>query len=134
MLTKAQSAEELWKPQEAISNYQLAAKISKELGEFETSRLISEKAKELRRRMQLLKKKSLTQKRIRMDEVEILEISKEANEALQIATIAEEEQRWEDAIEHYQIVIQKSYEMGDTERAKAFEEKIMKLKRGNGNH
>lgn len=67
-------------------------------------------------------------KKIRIDEYKLQELEEEAKNALEIAVIAEEEQRWSDAIEYYQIVIQKNYEMGDIERSKAFEKKIEKLK------
>ncbi len=56
-------------------------------------------------------------------------MAEEAKEALQIAIIAEEEHRWNDALEAYQKVIQINYEMGDIERAKAFEEKLNEITR-----
>ena len=127
LLKKAKSAEQSWDIQEVISNYHLAANISKDLGEFEKARQISEKITEIKRQSQFLKKKSLVNKKIRIDETALLDLSKDAEEALEIAIIAEEEQRWADAIEAYRIVIQKNQEMGDLEKAKAFEEKLLTL-------
>jgi hypothetical protein len=128
LLEKAKAAEALWNSQEALSNYQLAAKLSNDLGEFETARQILARITELKRRLHLLKRKSLEHKKIRIDEYRLRELEEEAKNALEIAVIAEEEQRWFDAIKYYQIVVQKNYEMDDTERAQAFETKIEKLK------
>ena len=78
--------------------------------------------------MQSLKKKTLTERKIRISETLALELNEEAKEMLQIAIIAEEEERWEDALEAYKVIVQKNYEMGDNERARAFEEKITRIK------
>jgi hypothetical protein len=88
LLKRAKSAEESWDIPEAISNYQLAANISKEIGEFEKSRQLTEKVSELKRHVQLVKKKSLVTKKIRLEETKHLDLDKEANEALEIASIA----------------------------------------------
>ncbi len=132
LIENAKHAEECFNLQEAISNYLLAAKISKEIGEFEKSRQLGLQADELRRRGDLLKKKSLKERKIRVDEAKNLDLEREANLALQIAIIAEDECRWTDALNHYEIVVQKNFEMGDIERAKAFQQKIIKIKRDLG--
>jgi len=105
----------------------LAAKISNEIGDFEISRAFIEKAKELKRRIQLLKTKALIERKIRKEEVKNLDLEKEVNQALQIASIAENENRWMDAIKYYQRFVEKNYEMGDIERAKTVEQKIAKI-------
>jgi hypothetical protein len=79
--------------------------------------------------MELQKRKSLKEKKIRIDEVRNLDLEREAKEALQIAIIAEGEYRWTDALKYYEIVVQKSFEMGDIERAKAFQQKMADIKR-----
>ena len=121
----------LTKAQEIAEKYginQLAIKISKEIGEFETARKALERANELKRRLHTLRRKTLETRKIRIDETRLLELNQEANEALEIATIAEEEHRWRDALKFYEIVVQKNYEMDDKERARAFEDKITKIK------
>ena len=128
LLKAAKSAEESWNIQEAISNYHLAANISKDVGEFEKARQLLEKIAELKRQSQLVKTKSLMNKKIQVNETKVIDLNKIAEEALEIAIIAEEEHRWTDAIEAYRIVVQKNSEMGDLEKAKAFEEKIFFLK------
>lgn len=128
LLNKAKVSEDTSNFREAIINYQLIAKISEELGEFERSRAMKEKIEELKRRALLVRKKSLERRRIEVDETTILMLSEEAKRALEIAVIAEGEQRWNDAIQSYQIIVEKNYEMGDLERAKAFEKKILELK------
>ncbi len=75
-----------------------------------------------------MKKKTLQTKKIRLDETLALQLKAEAEEALQIAIIAEEEHRWKDAIEAYQLVVEKNTEIGDFERASAFQSHIEKLK------
>ncbi|MHA1267219.1 MAG: hypothetical protein ACTSRS_18425 [Candidatus Helarchaeota archaeon] len=128
-MKRAKVSEETSNYKEAIGYYQLAAKLSKELGDFEREHEYSQKVDELKRRLQLLHKKFLKTKKIRMDESKLLELQEEEKKALQIAVIAEEERRWKDAIGMYKIVVQKNYEMGDIERAKAFEMKIFEIKK-----
>lgn len=128
LLKRAKSAEDSWDIPEAISNYQLAAAISNDIGEFEKSRQLTEKVSELKRHVQLVKKKTLVTKKIRLEETKHLDLNKEANEALEIASIAEDEHRWTDAIESYGIAIQKYYKMGDLDKVKAFQEKVSLLK------
>ena len=128
LLKRAKSAEDSWDIPEAISNYQLAATISKEIGEFEKSRQLTEKVSELKRHVQLVRKKSLVTKKIRLEETKDLDLERDANEALEIAGIAEDEHRWADAIESYGIAIKKYYEMGDLDKVKAFQEKVALLK------
>ena len=129
LLKKAELAEGISDFQEAILNYQLLAEISKELGEFETARQFLERIMELKRRYQRVKRRSLQERKIRLSETEQLELNDQAKRALEIAIIAEEEQRWEDAMQSYKLVVAKNYELGDSERAMAFEEKIMEIKR-----
>ena len=129
LLKKAELAEGISNFREAILSYQLLAEISKELGEFETARQFLERIMELKRRYQLVKRRSLQERKIRLSETEQLELNDQAKRALEIAIIAEEEQRWEDAMQSYKLVVAKNYELGDSERAMAFEEKIMEIKR-----
>lgn len=129
LLKKAELAEGISNFGEAILSYQLLAEISKELGEFESARQFLERIMELKRRYQRVKKRSLQERKIRLSETEQLELIDQANRALEIAIIAEEEQRWEDAMQSYKLVVAKNYELGDSERARAFEEKIMEIKR-----
>lgn len=129
LVEKAKSAESLLDSREAILNYQLAAKISQEVGDFEKARQLQDTVNEFKRRVQLVKKKSLTNRKIMVDESTILTLNKEASQALEIAIIAEEEHRWIDALAAYKIVVQKNNEAGDNERAKAYEEKIKAIER-----
>ena len=129
LLKKAELAEGISNFREAILSYQLLAEISKELGEFETARQFLERIMELKRRYQRVKRRSLQERKIRLSETEQLELNDQAKRALEIAIIAEEEQRWEDAMQSYKLVVAKNYELGDSERAMAFEEKIMEIKR-----
>ncbi len=129
LVEKAKSAESLLDSREAILNYQLAAKISQEVGDFEKARQLQDKVNEFKRRVQLVKKKSLTNRKIMVDESTILTLNKEASQALEIAIIAEEEHRWIDALAAYKIVVHKNNEADDNERAKAYEEKITAIER-----
>ncbi len=109
--------------------YQLLSKESKILGDYEIARQFEEKITEVKRRFQLVQKKALLNRKIMIDEAKLLELSDEAKEALEIAIIAEGEHRWGDAIKFYQIVVEKNQELGDFERAWAFEEKVIEIKR-----
>lgn len=129
LLKKAKIAEHISNFRDAIINYQLIVKISEELGEFENARSMADKIRELKRRSLLIRKKSLERKKIEVDETKTLMLSQEARRALEIAVIAEGEQRWSDAIQWYRVVVEKNYEMGDFERAKAFEKKLLEIKR-----
>jgi hypothetical protein len=129
VLEEAASAEDGGKLLEASRAYKLASKLSLEIGEKERAREFNEKSKEAKRREAELRRRRKTEvSRIREGE-KLEKFEQQLKEALEIAEVALGEERWDDAIKYYRLVVRFASEMGDKERAKAFEAKVAEIEK-----
>jgi len=129
ILDEAATAEDEGNLLEASRNYKLASKLSLEIGEKEKAREFNEKSKESKRREADLRRRRKTEVE-RMHEGEKIEaFETQMKEAIEIAEVALSEERWEDAAKYYRAVIKFATDMGDKERAKAFQAKVDEIEK-----
>ncbi|NVM30503.1 MAG: hypothetical protein HWN65_16810 [Candidatus Helarchaeota archaeon] len=129
ILEEAAVAEDSGNLLEASRAYKLASKLSLEIGEKERARELSEKSKESKRREADMRRRRKTEvARIRESE-KIEKFDTQMKEAMEIAEVALGEERWDDAIKYYTMVVRFAGEMGDKERAKAFEAKVVEIQK-----
>ncbi len=129
ILEEAAAAEDSGKLLEASRAYKLASKLSLEIGEKEKAREFNEKSKEAKRREADLRRRRKTEI-ARMREGEKIEkFEQQMKEAMEIAEVALSEERWEDAVKYYTMVVRFASDMGDKERAKAFEAKVAEIEK-----
>ncbi|MHA1279382.1 MAG: hypothetical protein ACTSQI_14570 [Candidatus Helarchaeota archaeon] len=129
VLEEAASAEDSGKLLEASRAYKLASKLSLEIGEKEKAREFNEKSKEAKRREAELRRRRKTEISRMRESEKIEKFEQQLKEALEIAEVALGEERWDDAIKYYRMVVRFSSEMGDKERAKAFEAKVAEIEK-----
>lgn len=129
IMDDAAAAEDEGNLLEASRNFKLASKLSLEIGEKEKAREFSEKSKESKRREADLRRRRKTEvERIREGEkIEVFET--QMKEAMEIAEVALSEERWDDATKYYRMVIKYATDMGDKERAKAFQAKVDEIEK-----
>ncbi len=129
IMAEAAAAEDSGNLLEASRAYKLASKLSLEIGEKEKAREFNEKSKESKRREADLRRRRKTEvARIRESET-IQKFETQMKEAMEIAEVALTEERWDDAIKYYGMVIRFATDMGDKERAKAFEAKVAEIEK-----
>ena len=129
VLAEAAAAEDSGNLLEASRAYKLASKLSLEIGEKEKARGYSEKSKEAKRREAELRRRRKTEvARIREGE-KIEKFESQLKEAIEIAEVALGEERWDDAVQYYKMVVKFASDMGDKERAKAFEAKVDEIQK-----
>ena len=129
ILEEAALAEDAGNLLEASRSYKLASKLSLEIGEKERARELSEKSKESKRREADLRRRRKTEvARIREGE-KIEKFESQMKEAIEIAEVALGEERWDDAVRYYSLVVKYSADMGDKERSKAFAAKVAEIQK-----
>ncbi|MHA1265014.1 MAG: hypothetical protein ACTSRS_07225 [Candidatus Helarchaeota archaeon] len=129
ILEEAALAEDAGNLLEASRAYKLASKLSLEIGEKERARELNEKSKEAKRREADLRRRRKTEvARIRESE-KIEKFEAQMKEAIEIAEVALGEERWDDAIKYYKLVVKYAADMGDKERSKAFEAKVAEIQK-----
>ena len=129
VLEEAAAAEDAGKLLEASRAYKLASKLSLEIGEKEKAREYNEKSKEAKRREADLRRRRKTEIARMRESEKIEKFEQQMKEAIEIAEVALGEERWDDAIKYYKMVVRFASEMGDKERAKAFEAKVEEIKK-----
>ena len=129
VLEEAAAAEDAGKLLEASRAYKLASKLSLEIGEKEKAREYNEKSKEAKRREADLRRRRKTEIARMRESEKIEKFEQQMKEAIEIAEVALGEERWDDAIKYYRMVVRFASEMGDKERAKAFEAKVEEIKK-----
>ena len=129
ILDEAAAAEDQGNLLESSRNYKLASKLSLEIGEKEKAREFSEKSKESKRREADLRRRRKTEvERIREGE-KLEAFETQMKEAMEIAEVALSEERWEDAAKYYLMVVKFATDVGDKERAKAFQAKVDEIQK-----
>jgi hypothetical protein len=129
VLTEAAAAEDSGKLLEASRSYKLASKLSLEIGEKEKAREFNEKSKEAKRREADLRRRRKTEISRMRESEKIEKFESQMKEAMEIAEVALSEERWDDAAQYYRMVVRFAGDMGDKERAKAFEAKVAEIEK-----
>jgi len=129
ILAEAAAAEDDGNLLEASRAYKIASKLSLEIGEKEKAREFNEKSKESKRREADLRRRRKTEVERMREGEKIEKFDQQMKEALEIAEVALTEERWDDAIKYYTLVVKFAADMGDKERSKAFEAKIAEIQK-----